>query len=313
MAKTKTDPTGQAKSRRKGEKELNKRLDASQRQVVRMFRDIPRKRRVKVDIQNQTDTTTFYEYEYTSQNEESFTAEVYFILTLALLENPDGVPPSNWYWRDVLERPYTQGVADGVVLFNQMVKQAGIDVPPSVFPLQEVGVRDALLAPEFQEGFNKVLANNTVTIKSLSDRTAAQTMQVINNGIQAGLTPSEITEQIRRRFRVAKSSAKRIVDTEINKAYNNAQMDFVQLAAEESGLRAAVIHVSALLPTTRSTHAARHGNAYTIEAQRKWWDQGANRINCKCSTVPVLIDRQGKVVNTTLQSKIKSERRFFDA
>ena len=156
-----------------------------------------------------------------------------------------------------------------------------------------------------------VYASNFEVIKTLSDRTADQVNQMINLGIQAGNTPTQISEMITQRFDVARSSADRIANTEVNKAYNDARLNAVDVAAEQTGLRAGVIHLSALLPTTRQTHGDRHGNAYTTAQQRQWWNSDANRINCHCSTTTVLIDRQGRVIDTELQQEIKAERTFF--
>jgi hypothetical protein len=101
-------------------------------------------------------------------------------------------------------------------------------------------------------------------------------------------------------------------ETEINKAYNDAKLDATRLLSDRTGLRAAVIHISALTPTTRATHADRHGNAYTVGDQQQWWSEGSNRINCKCSTQSVLIDSKGNVMQGELQEEIKEERSFFD-
>jgi len=66
------------------------------------------------------------------------------------------------------------------------------------------------------------------------------------------------------------------------------------ISANRYGLKSMEMHYSALSPTTRLTHAQRHGNLYTVEQQRSWWAQGANSINCKCSTISVLVDDAGK-------------------
>ena len=49
------------------------------------------------------------------------------------------------------------------------------------------------------------------------------------------------------------------------------------------------MHVSALVDSTRPTHAARHGKLYTREQQREWWSESSNMINCLCSTVEVVM------------------------
>ena len=107
------------------------------------------------------------------------------------------------------------------------------------------------------------------------------------------------------------SAPSRIADTEINKAYNDTRLNAVELAAERTGLRAGVLHISALLPTTRDNHAARHGLVYTPQEQMQWWNTGSNRINCKCSTESVLVDNEGRVVDTERQESTREAGRSF--
>lgn len=79
-------------------------------------------------------------------------------------------------------------------------------------------------------------------------------------------------------------------------------------AKEMLNLETREIHISALSPTTRHHHAIRHGNIYTTDEQRDWWARDANSINCKCSTVTVLVDKDGKPYNKTLINKLLEEK-----
>ena len=314
--KTKEDPTGQASSRKKGTLTLDRRLNKSEREVKALFRAIPRKRKTKATITNDfliNAKTVFYEYEITEQELSQLQSSITFILNNELLETQMGDMPYNWYWKDNIEQPYRQGTAESLVSFNQLIASAAIagvlvkGLPPRSVPIEQV-----LLSQNYREALNKTYVANFESIKTLSQRTSSQVMQKINAGIEAGNTPTVIANEISERFDVARSSAKRIADTEINKAYNDSKIRANDIAASESGLRAGVIHISALTTTTRNTHAARHGNAYTTVDQLQWWDSGANRINCKCTTISVLIDSKGQVVQTKTQEKIKAEKSFFD-
>jgi SPP1 gp7 family putative phage head morphogenesis protein len=144
---------------------------------------------------------------------------------------------------------------------------------------------------------------NYPLFKGLSETTSKQVFQVINDGIDGGLSKNAIRRKILERYEVAKSSAKRIVDTEVNKAYNNARTDLIQ-DYRDNGEPLAVQHISALLATTRSHHAARHGLAYTPEQQNKWWNSGTNRINCHCSIRAIVVNRDGTVANKAAQNKV---------
>lgn len=314
--KTKADPTGQAKNRKKGTLTLDRRLIKSEREIKALFRAVPRKRKTKATITNDfliNAKTVYYEYEITDTESAQLGKSIEFIINNELLETQTGDMPYNWYWKDNIELPYRQGTAEELVNFNQLIAGAVISgvlikgLPPRSVPIEQV-----LLGQNYREALNKVYVSNFEDIKTLSQRTSSQVMQQINAGIDAGDTPTAISKNISERFNVARSSAKRIADTEINKAYTDSKLNANDIAAAETGLRSGVIHISALTTTTRNTHAARHGNAYTTIDQRQWWDSNANRINCKCDVISVLIDSQGKVVQTETQEKIKAEKSFFD-
>ncbi len=129
--KTKADPTGQARNRSRGERALRSRLTVGHGQVMRLFKAIPKIRRVKADIQNASESTTVYDYEVSARETLALAAGVQFILNSALLESQD-VPPPNWYWRTIIERPYAQGTAEEVIIFNQLINQAGIKAQKGV-------------------------------------------------------------------------------------------------------------------------------------------------------------------------------------
>lgn len=314
--KTKADPTGQASSRKKGTLTLNRKLIKSEREIKALFRTVPKKRKTKATITNDllvNANTVFYEYEITDQELAQLQKSIEFILNNELLETQTGNMPFNWYWKDNIEQPYRQGTAEELVSYNQLISAAVIaGVLVKGLPPRQVPIESVLLSQSYREALNKVYVANFENIKTLSQRTASQVIQRINAGIDAGSTPTAIAEEISERFEVSRSSAKRIADTEINKAYNDSKIRANDTAAAETGLRSGVIHISALTPTTRNTHAARHGNAYTTVDQLSWWDSGTNRINCKCTTISVLIDSKGKVVQTETQEKIKAEKAFFD-
>lgn len=309
--KTKADPTGQARNRQRSTRRLQSRVSVAQREVKALFRSIPKSSIKKTRIQN-AQQTVVYDYEIDIAELER---TVEMIINAQLLETQTDVMPFDWYWKEDVERPYREATAEEVRDFNVLIAQAvvaGATLPLLVSP-DGMPVEQVLLSQHYRQALNAAQTDNFRVIRNLSRRTSAQVMKVISDGIQAGDTPTSISNQITERFDVAKSSAKRIAETEVNKAYNDAQLNAADALETETGLRSAVMHISALLPTTRATHAARHGNVYTVADQLQWWNSGTNRINCKCTTRTVLIDRSGKVVDTELQQEIKAERSFFDA
>ena len=309
--KTKQDPTGQATNRRKATRRLQNRLTLAEREVKRLFRAIPRKRRTETPLVNAV--VPVYDYQITAAELEELERRIREILNRTVLETQFNRMPPNWWWQDVIEPSYRQGTAEEVVEFNRLLTAELVRTRTARgLTTQRLEIGFVLTSPEYLARLDKVYVRNFNSLKGLSDRTAAQVVQQINAGIEAKNTPTQIAEAITERFDVSRSSAQRTAETEVNQAYNDARLDATDTASDLTGLRAGVLHLSALLPTTRKDHAARHGNVYTTAQQRKWWNTTPNRIRCHCSTRSVLIDRDGTVFDVELQEELKAEREFFD-
>lgn len=67
-----------------------------------------------------------------------------------------------------------------------------------------------------------------------------------------------------------------------------------------------LMHVSALSPTSRKSHAERHGNLYTAAQVREWWARDDNAVGCKCSVVEVLIDERGEPLAEAIVRRAKA-------
>ena len=114
--KTKSDPTGQSKARRRAYKALSNRLTKAERRVKALFRSIPRKRRSEVVITNASEV--FYDYDLSAFGQEQLRKEIEAILDQEVLETEqDSIPPF-WWWEQYVEQPYRQGTLDEFVTFE---------------------------------------------------------------------------------------------------------------------------------------------------------------------------------------------------
>lgn len=310
--KTKVDPTGQVKTRRSASRRLQRRLNLAQTEVKRLFREIPRTRRQKTILTNQV--IPVYDYQITASEFEELERRITAALGDQLLETASFTRmPPNWWWQSVVERPYREGTAEEIVLFNRQITRELVRIRAERgLVTQRLEIGSVLQSQQYLNALNNVQVRNFGTLRSLTEITANQVIQAIQLGITAGEPPRKIAKRLTDRFNVSKTNAERIARTEVNRAYNDAKLNATEVAAEQTGLRAGVLHLSALSTTTRATHAERHGNVYTVEQQRQWWNSDSNRINCQCSTRSALIDRQGKVIDVELQEELQAEREFFD-
>lgn len=296
--KTKSDPTGQRVNRNRLTRKLTVRLEKARREVIALFRNVPWTRRQVTKIVNQ-DVQVVYNYDMTPEQVEIFNAEIRRIISMLLLDTQSDTMPMNWWYKPEIELSVRQGMLEELIEFNRLIVLAaaeGITGVGGMAP-QRIAPETVLSSQRYLSSLRNVYIENFQVVKNLSNTTSGQVIQTVNSGMQAGLTPTNIAKGINGRFDVSKSSAKRIAETEVNKAYNDAKLRATDTAGEITGLRTAVRHVSALLPKrTRATHAARHFKVYTTEQETAWWNTGSNRINCKCTVRTVLVDKEGDVI-----------------
>ena len=293
--KTKDDPTGQRINRKRYAKRLAVRLTKAQRKVLAEFRSIPRKRKQQKIISN--DSLKFYLYDFTGDALDSLRLSIQNYIDDELETTTDNMP-DDWVFKQDIELPFRQGTVEELAVLNRTLSLTGLPFDP----------QSALFSPRYLDAVRQAQIRNYNLIKTLSEQTASQVLNEITNGIDAALTPTEISESVVERFNVSKSNAKRIADTEVNRAYTDAKLDAMELGDDREGVEIAALHISSLIPTTRPTHAARHNKLYTPAQQRIWWNKDKNRINCLCTVRSVLIDSSGNVLDSSLNKNFKDMR-----
>lgn len=147
--------------------------------------------------------------------------------------------------------------------------------------------------------------------KGISDSARADLANVIADSIGRGINPRETASIVSKRLDVSMSKAKNIAQTEQVGALRQAQRNETDWAKDRLGLNTAILWISALKPTTRSWHRARHGKTYTTEEVADFYSQGGNSYNCYCANVPCLLDDDGKLFNEGLSDKLAAERKAW--
>ncbi|MGR7948837.1 phage minor head protein [Alcaligenes sp. RM2] len=140
--------------------------------------------------------------------------------------------------------------------------------------------------------------------------------RVLTEGIGRGLNPREVAKNLTAQAGIETRRAHRIARTEITTALRRAKWDEASDAEQDYGLQTKELHLSALSPTTRATHAARHGKLFTRDQVQDWWSQDGNSVNCKCTTVSVMVDDEGKpvvpsIIQRAQQAKTNMEKRGY--
>lgn len=144
--------------------------------------------------------------------------------------------------------------------------------------------------------------------KVISDIARGDLTNIITDAVARGVSPRDTAQVISKRLDVSMSKAKTIAQTEQVGALRQAQRNEVDWAKERLGLNTAILWISALKPTTRTTHGARHGKTYTTDEVAEFYSKDGNAYNCYCANIPCLLDDEGKLYNEGLAEKLSKER-----
>lgn len=158
---------------------------------------------------------------------------------------------------------------------------------------------------------NQIAAARLTTFndwKVISDTARGDLTNIITDAVARGVSPRDTAQVISKRLDVSMSKAKTIAQTEQVGALRQAQRNEVDWAKERLGLNTAILWISALKPTTRTTHGARHGKTYTTDEVAEFYSKDGNAYNCYCANIPCLLDDEGKLYNEGLAEKLSKER-----
>ena len=174
---------------------------------------------------------------------------------------------------------------------------------------QQTTLAQLLSTPSYQNQIAAAYVSTYSEWKGISDATRSDLANVISDAIGRGISPRETAQVISKRLDVSMAQAKNIAQTEQVGALRKAQWQETDWARERLGLNTAILWLSALKPTTRAWHAARHGHTYTTEEVEAFYAERGNRYHCYCANVPCLLDDNGKIVNPGLVERLAKERK----
>lgn len=169
-------------------------------------------------------------------------------------------------------------------------------------------LQQLLSSPAYQNQIASAYISTYSDWKGISDAARADLANVIADAIGRGINPRETASIVSKRLDVSMSKAKTIAQTEQVGALRQAQWNETDWAAERLGLNTGLLHLSALKPTTRTTHAFWHGKVRTVQEARDWYAVDGNRYHCYCSQIPVLLNDDGSIFNKGLAERLAKER-----
>lgn len=218
---------------------------------------------------------------------------------------------------DELARRYTNLPYDQLERLAAEAYEAGTDFAIANLTGQTAlytrTITEVLATAPWQRRVALVRARMFEEMEGFGGESAKRLGRLLQLAVQNGQAPSAAAADIAREFAIERRRAERIARTEITGAFRRARWDEADEAAQTTGMRVKLIHLSAFSPTTRKTHAARDysvsGATFTTAEVRDWYSVNGNAINCKCTQVEVFVDENGKVVDENLLKRAQRRAR----
>lgn len=263
-----TDPVGADRRVGAAWKQIDAKHKEMQKRIVELFGAIPT---VQVNVDGYG-----YQYDFSAQRAASISDEIQRILDEVLLEGDS----FNQFWMGIeVSSSYEAATR---------IAQGNLASVSADYAAQRT-IADILYSEPYMRRLGIAYSSSYSDWKGLSDQGRSQLASVITEGIATGKNPSGVTEDIVKRLDVSKSYAKQLAQTEITGVLRQARRDEAGEANALLGLNVGILWSSALLPTTRITHAQRHGKVYAAEEVADFYSRDGNRYNCHCGNTECLI------------------------
>ena len=258
---------------------------------------------------------TGYQYQLDPLLMSQINSYIEALLNEIIYGNAQGEWSAGW-WANSYSSGAYQRAAEQVITQTQLLA-ADAGVTQELPSLQYLRAEAVVMEPGFQRRLGSVYVRLFEDMKGFTDVDKRNMAGIITRGMAAGQSPRVIAREMEKKGLEQDWRCLRIASTEVNQAYRQGSWDETDAVNDEvfgdSDYTMKVMHLSALLATTRRDHAARHGTICTPAEEREWFATKAsgNQINCHCTTVDILVNRKtGKPMNTKLRDillKQKSE------
>lgn len=204
---------------------------------------------------------------------------------------------SFWFWDEYVKPAYQKGTSQAYANLSQQ---------SAVYAAGQQSVEAILLSDVYQRRLMLVRARVFEEMKNLSATVKADMARILTDGMARGKNPREIAKNLTAQTGIESRRANRIARTEITGALRRARWDETDEAQEEYGIKTKLMHFSALSPTTRASHAARHSKLYTSDEVRDWYSDAGNAVNCKCSQIEILVDKDGYPLDENIVKRTRA-------
>lgn len=237
-----------------------------------------------------------YEFRLLPEVLQRLNAELTTLAESILLE---GGPDALWFASEFVIPAYQAGTAQ---------QHANLAQQSATYVASRPSVLSVISSEPYQRRIGYLRAREFEEMAGFTGDVVKNVSLQLSQGMAMGRNPLDIARDMSDSVTGGLWRAERIARTEINNALRQARLDEAEQTTRDLGIATLEMHLSALSPTSRRTHMERHGTVHTVQAQRTWWATGANSINCKCSTVSVLVDEAGRPLVPAVEARARALR-----
>lgn len=293
---TPADRTGTLGILRRAVREINRRWAGLQADVLAIFDAIP------VYAINAGETVDMFRYGLPPDQMGRLSAELQAAVERWIADGRD--PANLFWWSQYVSESAQMGTAQSVANLTNL--------SPAYAAARSI---EAVIYSEpYVQRLSMAQFKSYEHWTGLAAQQKSELAQIIGRAVTDGRNPKVVAGEIAARLDVSRSKAKQYAQTDITDTLRQARWAESEQAQQDFGLQIGLLWTSALLRTTRPTHAAKHGRIFTQAAVREFYGRDGNRYNCHCSQTEVLLDADGKPILTPkLRAKMGAEKVKWDA
>lgn len=290
------DRTGTLPILRRAVREINRRWAGLQADVLAAFDAIP------AYAINAGETVDLYRYGLTADQMSRLSAELQASVERWIADGRD--PANLFWWSQYVSEAQQLGTAQSVANLSQL--------SPAYAAARNIA--SVIYSEPYVQRLAVAQFKSYEHWTGLAAAQKSELAQVIGRAVTDGKNPRAIADEIKERLGVSLSKAKSYAQTDITDTLRQARWAESEQAQQDFGIKIGLLWTSALLPTTRPSHAAKHGRIMTAAAVREFYGRDGNRYNCHCSQTEALLDADGKPILTPkLRAKMAGEKVKWDA
>lgn len=174
-------------------------------------------------------------------------------------------------------------------------------------------LRDVLFSEPYRTRLAAAQVRSMDHWTGIASQARADLSSIIGRAVVDGKNPRAVRTEIAERLGVSRERAELYAQTDIPGALRDARAAEADYASEQMGIALGLLWTSSLKPTTRQTHAARHGKVFTTANVREFYGRDGNRYRCYCSTTEALLDEDGTpVLSASLRRAMAHERAAWE-